>query len=327
MIDAIAVVGPTGSGKTDLSIKLAEKLKTEIISVDSMQFYKGMEIGTSAPPLEIRKTVPHHFVAFVPPDFEMSAGYFQNIARREIERIKEKGKMPIIVGGSGLYLSAVIDGLFKGPGRCEEIRDKIKEEIRRYGIEEIFNRLKGIDPLYAERLTSPRDVVRLVRALEVFELTGKSYSQWHKEHQSTAKPLNVFIVGINWERETLYERINLRVHEMIKKGWIEELLLLLERGYEKDIYRLKALGYRELLKFIRGDHNLHTAIENIKLHHRHYAKRQMIWFRADKRVKWFYVKSENEFEKISEEVLIELDNLASDALNKNEKCFLFRHLQ
>lgn len=325
MIDAIAVVGPTGSGKTELSIRLAEALKSEIISVDSMQFYKGMEIGTSAPPLELRKKVPHHFIAFVPPNFEMSAGYFQNIARKEIERIKSVGKIPILVGGSGLYISAVIDGLFEGPAKCESIRRKIKEEIKTYGVEIVFQRLKQIDPEYAEKLTSPYDVIRIIRALEVFELTGKPYSEWHKAHRYNAKPLNVYLVGIHWEREVLYKRINLRVYEMIRKGWIEEVLTIIEHGYELDIYRLKALGYKELLEYIRGTLTLERAIENIKLHHRHYAKRQLTWFHSDKRIKWFNLQSENDFEKIVKEILAELDNYEPRNIANKEKCFLFRH--
>ncbi len=325
MIDAIAVVGPTASGKTELSLKLAEKLNTEIISADSMQFYQGMEIGTSAPSPQERKKVPHHFVAFVPPDFEMNAGYYQDIARKEIQRIQSYGKIPIIVGGSGLYISAVTDGLFEGPGKNEEIRKKIKLEIETYGIENVYQKLLSIDPHYAKKLTSKNDIVRIVRALEVYELTGKPYSEWHKEHKEKAEPLSVLFVAINWDRNILYERINLRVHEMIKSGWIEEVIELIEKGYEKDIYRLKALGYRELIEFIRGNQSLEQAIENIKLHHRHYARRQIIWFRSDKRVKWFNASTSNDLENIVNEIIREIESCELTVnIKEKDKCFLFR---
>ncbi len=325
MIDAVTVVGPTASGKTELSLKLAEKLNTEIISADSMQFYIGMEIGTSAPPPEIRKKVPHHFIAFVPPDFEMNAGYYQTIARNEIKRIKSLGKIPIIVGGSGLYISAVIDGLFEGPAKNEKIREKIKNEIKTYGIEHIFKKLQSIDPYYAEKLTSKNDVVRIVRALEVYELTGKPYSEWHKEHREIAEPLSAILIAINWDRNSLYERINSRVKEMLRNGWIEEVIKLIENGYEKDIYRLKALGYRELIEYIRGKQNLEQAIKNIQLYHRRYAKRQIIWFRSDKRVKWFNVIDTKDFDNIVNEVLKEIENPQSSVNLNKGKCFLFRY--
>lgn len=324
-MDAIALVGPTASGKTALSICLAEELKSEIISADSMQFYKGMEIGTAVPTLEMQKRIPHHFLAFVPPDFHMNAGIFQDLARKELNRIKSEGKLPIIVGGSGLYISALIDGLFEGPASSEEIRKNINKQLQEKGSEHLVKRLKDVDPLYYSRLTSPNDIVRIIRALEVYELTGVPFSEWHKKHQQQAEPLNVLQIALNWERDTLYERINLRVEEMIKNGWIEEVKELLDKGYEKDIYRLKALGYREIVHFLRGKQNISDTINNIKLYHRRYAKRQITWFRSDKRVQWINVNPEKKIDEILNFVYKLIEEFYHNITSERLPCFLFRN--
>ncbi len=324
-MDAIAVVGPTASGKTALSIQLAEEFISEIISADSMQFYQGMEIGTAVPPIEIREKIHHHFLVFVPPDFRMNAGLFQSLARKELERIKKQGKIPIIVGGSGLYISALIDGLFEGPASSDEIRKKLKNELQKYGPEYLIKKLKDIDPIYFSKLTSPNDIVRVIRALEVFELTGISFSEWHKQHQQHAQPLHVLQIAINWERDTLYNRINNRVDEMIKNGWIEEVRALLDNGYEKDIYRLKALGYREIVYFLKGKQDLSTTIDNIKLYHRRYAKRQITWFRSDKRVNWIYSETEKAIDNLTKTVHKLINDFSNNTTLKTEHCFLFRN--
>ncbi|HOV32986.1 MAG TPA: tRNA (adenosine(37)-N6)-dimethylallyltransferase MiaA [Candidatus Hydrogenedens sp.] len=324
-MDAIAIVGPTGSGKTELAAMLAEKLKTEIISADSMQFYKGMEIGTAIPPSEIRQKIPHHFVAFIPPDYKMSAGIFQNLARKELNRLQKAGKIPIIVGGSGLYISALIDGLFEGPASSDEIRKQIKEHLATYGPEYLVKKLNEVDPVYASKITSPNDLVRIIRALEVYELTGIPFSEWHKKHHEQAKPLQAVQVAIGWQRNILYERINKRVDEMIKDGWIEEVETLLKNGYEKDIYRLKALGYREIIYFLKGKQSLENTIENIKLYHRRYAKRQMTWFRSDKRVQWFVMDTDKTINDLLAWAIKTIENFSTDSEIKTNSCFLFRH--
>ena len=324
-MDAIAIVGPTGSGKTELAVRLAETLGTEIISVDSMQFYKGMEIGTAIPSIEIRQRIPHHFIAFVPPDYKMNAGLFQNLARKELDRIKQEGKIPIIVGGSGLYISALIDGLFEGPASSEEIRKQIKEHLATYGPECLVKKLNEVDPVYASKLTSPNDLVRIIRALEVYELTGIPFSEWHKKHHEQAKPLQAVQVAIGWQRDVLYERINKRVDGMIQDGWIEEVETLLKNGYEKDIYRLKALGYREIVYFLKGEQNLENTVENIKLHHRRYAKRQITWFRSDKRVQWAVMDMNKTINDLLSWILKTIENFSLNSETKTNSCFLFRH--
>lgn len=283
---AVAVVGPTGSGKTRLAIELAKALDSEILSADAMQFYRGMEIGAAAPTPQEQDEAPHHFISFIEPDEEMAAGAYQRLAREKALLLLQQGKLPVLVGGSGLYISAFIDGLFNGPARNQPLRDQLRDEARTHGNAHMMERLRAADPEYARQLTSENDLVRIVRALEVYELTGRPFSQWHREHQKQGTAWQVMQVSPLWERDVLYTRINRRVEEMAAMGWIDETRRLIENGYGADIERLKALGYREMAACIRGEQSLEDALDATRQHHRRYAKRQMTWFRADKRIHW-----------------------------------------
>jgi tRNA dimethylallyltransferase len=283
---AIAVVGPTGSGKTSLALELAERLQTEILSADSMQFYRGMEIGCATPTAEEQKRVRHHFVSFLNPDEDMAAGKYEGLARQKACELLEQGAVPILCGGSGLYVNAFKEGLFPGPARDQQIRDRLRARAREEGTGGLYAQLQECDPDYAARLTSPNDLVRIVRALEVFELTGRPFSQWHEEHRQQTDSWEVFQVALDWDRAVLYERINERVQQMMDAGWLAETQALLDNGYEADIYRLKALGYREMVACLRGEQSIEEATEATRQHHRRYAKKQLTWFRADDGVHW-----------------------------------------
>jgi len=282
----LAVVGPTASGKTRLGIELARALGGEIVSADSMQFYRGMEIGTAAPTAGEQAEAPHHFVSFLHPDQDMAAGDYQRIARACIAGIQARDKIAIVVGGSGLYLRALMDGLFDGPPRDDQIRARLREEAREHGNARLMERLRAVDPEYAATLSSENDQVRLVRALEVHELTGCSLSELHRRHQASLESMPVLQAGIRIPRETLYQRIDQRVDRMVEDGWVAETERLLDAGYGPHIERLKALGYREIAASLRGEQDLATAVDAAKQHHRRYAKRQMTWFRADPRIHW-----------------------------------------
>jgi tRNA dimethylallyltransferase len=283
----IAVVGPTGSGKSALALALAEHLGTEIISVDSMQFYRGMEIGTAAPSHADRARVPHHFVSFLDPGEEMAAGIFQQMARAEVRRIHATGRSAVAAGGSGMYVSALIDEIFDGPGRDPVLRARLEEEARTLGNEVLLARLREVDPDYAENLTSVNDRVRIVRALEVYELSGRPYSALHREHRQHAASQPSIQFALRYAvRQDLYERINLRVLQMIDEGWVEEVQALLDGGQRLHVERLKALGYREIMAHLEGKQSLDAAIAASQMHHRRYAKRQLTWFNADPRIHW-----------------------------------------
>jgi len=274
----IAIVGPTGSGKTALALALAQHLDTEILSADSMQFYRGMEIGAATPTPAEQARVPHHFVSFLNPDEYMSASDYEQAARPLVARLNAVGKAAIVCGGSGLYVSALIHGLFPGPGRDDAVRAQLNEEATLHGHEHLYARLTQVDPAYAAALTSDKDLIRIVRALEVYTVTGRPYSEFHAEHQAARQALTATLVAPQWPREILYDRINRRVEGMIAAGWVAEVETLIANGYAPHIDRLKALGFREIAAHLRGEQTLEQAIAQTQMHHRRYAKRQISWF-------------------------------------------------
>ena len=283
----IAVVGPTGSGKSSLGLALAEYLATDIISVDSMQFYHGMEIGTAAPTTKDRRRVPHHFVAFLDPDEEMAAGPYQLMARACLDVINDTGHTAVAVGGSGMYVSALIDGIFDGPGEDATIRERLHAEAAEEGNEVLLERLRQIDPEYITRISGKKDLVRIVRALEVYELTGRPLSELHREHRKRTPSIPCLQFALDYpDRQVLYDRINQRVLQMVEMGWVAEVQTLLDSGYGPELDRLKALGYREMAAHLRGEISLDEVIARTQKHHRRFAKRQLTWFRADPRIHW-----------------------------------------
>jgi tRNA dimethylallyltransferase len=299
----VAVAGPTASGKTALALALARRLGTEVVSADSQQFYRGMEIGTAAPTPEERAQAPHHFVCFLAPDEHMAAGDYQRLARRVVSEINARGKPAVVVGGSGLYVQALVDGLFEGPPRDAALRERLRAEAREFGNEHLYRRLAEVDPEYAATLTSPNDQVRVVRALEVHAVTGKPLSQLHREHRARTPSLDALFVALDVPREVLYARIGARVAAQVAAGWIEETRALLEAGYGSQIERLKSHGYREMAAYIRGECTLDEAMEQTRLNVRRYAKRQFTWYRADPRVHWLPAPPETPLEAHVDAVL------------------------
>ncbi len=290
MRQLVAVVGPTASGKTAFGIELAKALGSEIISADSMQFYRGMEIGTGAPTPEERAQVPHHLVGVLDPSEEMIAAEFGDKAREIVAALNARGKTAVVVGGSGLYLQALIDGLFPGPGKDPAIRARLEAEAAESGIAPLYARLETIDPLYAN-VVYDTDLRRIVRALEIHELTGRPLSELHREHRDQTESLDAVQIGLDYPRDILYDRINRRVDAMIAFGLVPEVEALIADGYGDDIDRLKSLGYREVAAYVRGECSLDEAVERMKMFTRRYAKRQLTWFKGDTRVEWIDVNA------------------------------------
>jgi tRNA dimethylallyltransferase len=283
VISVLAVVGPTASGKTSLGIELAERLGTEIISADSMQVYRGMDIGTAAPTPDERARVKHHFVGFLDPGQSFSAGQFEREARRVVADLNRQGKPAVLVGGSGLYVRAVIDGLFEGPCRDEVVRARLHDEARTRGVSELFARLCTVDPSYAAAI-HPGDLRRIVRALEAYEIPGTPLSEHFRMQQVSSRPLPAVQVMPDWPRDRLYERINHRVDRMIESGFIDEVKALVDAGFEERLLRLRSLGYREFIAHLRGQLTLEQAADAMKMNTRRFAKRQLTWFLADRRI-------------------------------------------
>jgi tRNA dimethylallyltransferase len=296
----LAIVGPTASGKTALSILLAEKLSGEIISADSRQIYRYLDIGTAKPTPKELKRAAHHFINILNPDQYYNAGEYGTQARAKIEELLKQNKQPILVGGSGLYVRAVIDGFFEGPGKNSEIREQLENEARTLGPEILFERLKKIDPTSAAKMDATK-IRRVIRALEVYYTTGNPISDLHST-QEIKIPFKIIQFGLQWERKALYHRIERRVDEMIAKGLIEEVRGLFAKGYSRGANALNTVGYKEVFDFIDGKITKEEMILLIKQNTRHFAKRQLTWFRADKRIKWIPVNDETNWSVIAEHI-------------------------
>lgn len=292
MNKVLVILGPTCVGKTQVSLKLADILKGEIISFDSRQIYQFMDIGTAKPTKEEREKIPHHLIDVIPPDQRFSAADYSKRAREIITQIIEKGKQPIAVGGSGLYLKALTKGFFKGPPADPGIRERLNREAQTSGEVSLFDRLKKVDPQAAERIHS-HDLVRIVRALEVYELTGKPISECQQDGQYEPYPTSFIKIGLALERRVLYERINHRVEEMVEQGLLDEVRNLKESWNVSELKAFKTVGYQELLLYLNGELDFSNAAEKIKINTRHYAKRQMTWFRKDKEITWLDATDKN----------------------------------
>jgi tRNA dimethylallyltransferase len=293
----LVIVGPTGVGKTKVSLELANILNGEIVSLDSRQVYKYMDIGTAKPTKKEMQKVAHHLIDTVYPDEKFTAADYGRRAREAIKDIIERRKQPIVVGGSGLYLKALMMGFFQGPKADEELRERLREEELRLGLHHLFERLEKIDPKAALRI-HPHDSVRIIRALEVYELTGKPITLLQEEGDYDPFEMNFVKVGLTLDRKKLYERIDRRVEKMISEGFLDEVQWLKEKGYSPELRAFKTVGYQELFSYLEGEIDFPEALERIKLNTRHYAKRQLTWFRKDKEIKWFDAERENLVEVI-----------------------------
>jgi tRNA dimethylallyltransferase len=283
----LAIVGPTASGKSELAISLSIRLHGEIVSADSRQLFRFLDIGTSKPTKEDRINVPHHFIDICDPDQEYNAGKFGIDARKTILEIASRSKQPILAGGSGLYVKAVIDGFFEGPGQDPEIRSALESRLKSEGARTLLNDLLRVDPASASLMeaSKPR---RIIRALEVYHITGKPLSEFHKE-QSTTPPFETVQIALDWERTRLYDRVNKRVDLMLSCGLVKEVKALLDRGYSPSLNALNTVGYKEVFEYLKGSTSYDDMVEIMKRNTRRFAKRQLTWFRRDKRIKWLKV--------------------------------------
>ena len=273
----IAIVGPSGAGKSDLALRLAEAVPSEIVSCDSLQVYRGLDIGSAKPSLEDRRRVPHHLIDVVDPGQEFSAAQYAALARAAVAAARRRGRLPVVVGGTGLYLRALLVGLFQGPSRDAELRRRLEGIAERHGDARLHRLLARVDPGAAARIP-PRDRVRIVRALEVFRATGRPLSEHHREAAGAA-PGAAFLVGLAPDRVELRRRVEARTRRMLESGLLDEVRGLLERGYGPELRPLQAIGYRQALAVLRGAMTVQDAERGIVTDTMQYAKRQMTWFR------------------------------------------------
>ncbi len=281
---AVAIFGPTGVGKSSIALELAKE-NGEIISVDSMQVYKFMDIGTAKPSKEDQELVKHHLIDVICPDVQFSAGEFKRQAQELIQQIFKNNKTPFLVGGTGLYFSSLVRGMIDIP----KIDDKVKKNIilkwDKIGQQRMYDSLKRLDYDYS-KIIHPNDKQRTLRALEVIIGTGKKYSSFLNKNNKK-EDFNYILIGINVERKSLYEIINNRVDQMIENGLVDEVKGLLKKGYSRNNPGLKAIGYKEIIDYLDGKNSLEEAVLSVKKNSRRYAKRQLTWFRNISDVNWF----------------------------------------
>lgn len=288
----LVILGPTAVGKSKLAIELAKKLNGEIISADSMQVYFGMDIGTAKPSREDLDEVPHHLINIIPPDKNWSVSDFVSNTKVIIDDIIKRGKLPIVAGGSGLYLNAFIGGYtFPVIEANNDIRVRLEGEAKAYGSPRLHEKLKKMDPDAAAKIHY-NDLKRIIRALEVFELTGKPISKIQSKDEDSF-PYEMTLVGLDMDRKKLYEKIEERVDEMLKAGLIDEVRSLIKEGYDKKLTSMQAIGYKEVAEHLHGKYTYDELVNILKQNTRNFAKRQMTWFRRFKNVNWFDVEKLN----------------------------------
>lgn len=295
----LVIVGPTAVGKTSIGIKLAKKISGEIISADSMQVYKGLNIGTAKTTPAEMEDIPHHLLDIKEPWESFSVAEFQQLVEENIVEINQRKHLPILVGGTGLYVDSVINNNynFTPTGEIEGIRKKYQEVVNKQGTETVHKKLAKIDPISAGKI-HPNDAKRIIRALEVYDTTGKPISSFASDKGSDK--YNLVFIGLNMDRKLLYERINSRVDIMLEKGWLGEVKDLLAKGVSQKSFALQGLGYKQLIMYLNKEISYEKAIEIIKRDTRRYAKRQITWFKRDQRIKWIDVTNRSKNEIILE---------------------------
>ncbi|HIJ55692.1 MAG TPA: tRNA (adenosine(37)-N6)-dimethylallyltransferase MiaA [Deltaproteobacteria bacterium] len=291
--ELIIIGGPTGIGKTSVAIEIARRFGGEIVNADSMQIYRKMDIGTAKPTPEEQASVKHHLIDIINPDQPFDAVRFADMAGKIISRLVEKKKLPLVVGGTGLYTKALAHGLFRENSSDPEVRKELHKIAEMHGSEHLYRNLEQVDPATAGRL-HPNDTFRIIRALEVYRVTGAPISDFQNTHRFSDRPYQTLKIGLDMDRKILYDRINSRVEAMVDEGLVEEVKQLLDMGYSCDIKPMQSIGYRHMADFIQGRLEWDEALDTMKRDTRRYAKRQLTWFRKDPEMIWFHPGQVNE---------------------------------
>lgn len=300
----IIISGPTCTGKTRLALLLAEKLNTEIISADSRQIYKYLDIGTAKPSESELKKIKHHFINILEPDEDYNVSRFEKDSLAVIRQMLQRNKIPIVAGGSGLYIKAIVNGIFDTADTDEEFRTQLKNLHKKHGNSYLYEQLKKVDPVSASKML-PQNWKRVMRALEVIHLTGKPIWQ-HQQEYKREIDLTFLQYGLLWNRVSLYKNIERRVDKMIEDGLVEEVKNILSRGYSKDLNSLNTVGYKEIIAFLDSQVTLQRAVELIKRNSRRYAKRQITWFNEKKDIVWYTIDEKTSFERLADNIIKKL---------------------
>ena len=302
----VVIVGPTAVGKSRIAVEVAKAFETEVLTADSRQVYRGMDVGTDKPASEERQAVPHRLIDLVDPDESFNAGLYRRQAIDEIERLYRDCRLPLVVGGTGLYVRTLLKGLCDAPPADPIVREALRQEAEDQGSDRLYARLVDVDPVIAARL-HPRDESKVIRALEVYQLSGRRMSAFQQEHGFAERPFATLMIGLNRDRDMLYRRIEGRIDWQLAHGLIEETKRLLAQGYQRDSAAMKGLGYRQVAEHLAGEYDAAEMVRRFKRDTRHFSKRQMTWFRKEPGIQWLMIEEPESVSHTTARVIEQID--------------------
>ncbi len=302
----VVIVGPTAVGKSRIAVEVAKAFETEVLTADSRQVYRGMDVGTDKPASEERQAVPHRLIDLVDPDESFNAGLYRRQAIDEIERLYRDCRLPLVVGGTGLYVRTLLNGLCDAPPADPIVREALRQEAEDQGSDRLYARLVDVDPVIAARL-HPRDESKVIRALEVYQLSGRRMSEFQQEHGFAERPFATLMIGLNRDRDMLYRRIEGRIDWQLAHGLIEETKRLLAQGYQRDSAAMKGLGYRQVAEHLAGEYDAAEMVRRFKRDTRHFSKRQMTWFRKEPGIQWLMIEESESVPHTTARVIEQID--------------------
>ncbi|HEY6639961.1 MAG TPA: tRNA (adenosine(37)-N6)-dimethylallyltransferase MiaA [Nitrospiraceae bacterium] len=302
----VVIVGPTAAGKSRVAVAVAKVFETEVLTADSRQVYRGMDVGTDKPAPEERQGVPHRLIDLVNPDESFNAGLYRRQAIAEIERLYGDHRLPLVVGGTGLYVRTLLKGLCDAPPADPILRAALRREAKDQGHDRLYARLVEVDPATAARL-HPRDESKVIRALEVHQLSGRRMSEFQQEHGFAERPFSTLIIGLNRDRDALYRRIEERIDWQLAHGLIEETQQLLIQGHQRTSAAMKGLGYRQVAEHLAGEYDAAEMVRRFKRDTRHFSKRQMTWFRKEPGIQWLTIEESDSVQHTAALVIGQVD--------------------
>ena len=302
----VVIVGPTAVGKSRIAVEVAKVFETEVLTADSRQVYRGMDVGTDKPASEERQAVPHRLIDLVDPDESFNAGLYRRQAIDEIERLYRDCHLPLVVGGTGLYVRTLLKGLCDAPQADPIVREALRQEAEDQGYDRLYARLAEVDPVAAARL-HPRDESKVIRALEVYQLSGRRMSEFQREHGFAERPFAALMIGLNRDRDMLYRRIEGRIDWQLAHGLIEETKRLLAQGYQRDSAAMKGLGYRQVAEHLAGEYDAAEMVRRFKRDTRRFSKRQMTWFRKEPGIQWLMIEESESVQHTATRVIEQVD--------------------
>jgi tRNA dimethylallyltransferase len=302
----VVIVGPTAVGKSGIAVDVAKRLEGEILTADSRQVYRGMDVGTDKPPIAARQGITHHLIDLVAPDQPFNTGLFRRHAFAAIEELYQRRRLPLVVGGTGLYVRTLLQGLCEAPASDPMVRAQLFIDARREGHDRLYARLALLDPITAAKL-HPRDTAKIIRALEVHHLSGLPVSFFHARHGFSERPFSSLVIGLNRQRPHLYRRIEERIDCQLANGLLDETRALLDRGYRRDSPAMKGLGYRHVAAYLDGACEREDMVRQFKRDTRRFAKRQMTWFRGEPEITWLMIEESERMDETVERVIRLID--------------------